>query len=447
MNISLQTLIPLLHAQCDTATDVSISAVSIDTRTLTAGSLYVAIVGDVHDGHDFIDQAVTKGAIAVVADRPVKTTVPVLVVANTREALGRIAAHWRAQFDIPVIGITGSNGKTTVKEICRAILDQCGKTLATEKNNNNDIGVPLTLLQLDSDTQYAVIEMGTNHQGEIAWLAELVRPTVAAITTIGESHLAAFVTREAVAEEKAAIYAFQDKTDRAVLPADCAQASILLNRVVADNVLRFGRGADSDVQVKRITTEQVQIEDRQDGISLQCGFALLGEHNLQNLACAIAIVGGLGLDVNKIKAGIDSCTAVKGRLNPQRISEHLLVIDDSYNANPSSVREAINVLAEMAGVRILVFGDMGELGAAAAEYHREIGEYASSKAIDLLLTTGELAQLASEAFSGNKRHFETATEIAEFILELEGGDNIVLVKASRFMGLDKVVHQIKEQAA
>lgn len=447
MNIHLEKITDIVAGTCSDKADVCINSVSIDTRTMTKGCVYVAIVGDNFDGHEFIDEAINKGAAVILSEYELQKSVPVIRVGSTRKALGDIAEYWRMKFDIPVVGITGSNGKTTVKELCRSILQTTGNVIATEKNNNNDIGVPLTLLQIDSDTDFAVIEMGTNHKGEIAALVKQVKPTIAAITNIGESHLAGFKDKNSVAEEKSDIFKYLSRESRAVIDINSEFFKLLKARAADSNIVSFSDDGNADVSVKKINQDTVEVIDHIDDIRFACEFHLIGKHNLSNLACAVAILGGLNIPEEMYQRGIKQCLPVPGRLEPVRINKNLLLINDSYNANPSSVRQAINVLDEFNAYKVLVLGDMGELGEQAVQYHKEIGEYANLKQIDLVITIGNLSSKIEDTYKGLHKHLGSISEVVKEILEIEQEDSVVLVKASRFMGLEKIVTELKKKAA
>lgn len=397
--------------------DTEISGVGIDTRTLTPGMLYVAIVGERHDGHAFVAEAEQAGAVALLVHRSVESTLPQLVVDDTRVALGALARFWAGRYPVQTIGITGSNGKTTVKEITAAILAQLGPVLATRGNLNNDIGVPLTLLELTSEHRYAVIEMGANAPGEIAALAAIVRPDVAIISNIGPAHLDGFGDLDGVAAGKTELFAALAPDGYAVFNTDDDYAGTM--RAASAHCRRREFGETSDADVRGVKGEPFTVDSR--GTRLQARLALLGEHNRRNALAAVAAVQCIDVQNASIVAGLESVRAVAGRLEIKRTASGALLIDDSYNANPASARAALAVLAEQAGRRHLVLGDMGELGSDAASLHEGIGDAAREHGIDGLWTVGVLASHATRRWDETVPAGDTpAGDVAAGDLPAEG---------------------------
>ncbi|MEO1767483.1 UDP-N-acetylmuramoyl-tripeptide--D-alanyl-D-alanine ligase [Thiobacter aerophilum] len=427
--------------------DVAFSSVSTDTRTLRPGALFVALRGPRFDGHDFLEQARGAGAIAAMVDERLPSlpaSLPLLRVGDTRLALGRLAAFWRRRFPIPLVAITGSNGKTTVKEMTAAILRaHCaaeGAVLATEGNLNNDIGVPLTLLRLTPAHRYAVIEMGMNHFGEIDYLSRLAGPQVALVNNAQAAHLAGVGSLEGVARAKGEIYGGLASDGIAVINADEAFAGFWRELAGTRPVIDFGLKRPAAVSGRfEMTPHGTELS-----LVLPTGTAhtrlnLLGVHNVRNALAAAAVAAALGIPAQTVAAGLAGVTPVKGRLNRKRAILGATFIDDSYNANPDSMRAAIDVLAAMPGKRVLVLGDMGELGEAAWQRHGEIGAYARDRGIDVLFCLGENARAMAEAFGRNAWHFERIEELLADLENLLAPDVTVLVKGSRFMQMERVV--------
>ena len=430
--------------------DVVCTSVSIDTRTLQPGALYVALQGQNFDGHDFVDAAQRQGAAAAMVHRPVTHSLPTLQVDDTRLALGRLAAAWRARYNIPMVAVTGSNGKTTVKEMIAAILAQRGEVLATQGNLNNDIGVPLTLLRLRDSHYSAVIEMGANHPGEIAYVAQLARPGIGVVTNAGAAHLEGFGSLEGVARAKGELFQALDADGVAVLNADDRFAPLWAQLIGARTTLRFSVEQAADVSVVP-GTEQMDIGDAlttRFTLSTPAGdipvrMQLCGRHNVSNACAATAAALAAGAGVMDIQRGLASLQAVKGRLQLKRVTAGVRVLDDTYNANPTSLRAALQVLAAAPGKKILVLADMGELGAGAEGLHGEIGEEAREAGVEQLFTVGELTRFTAQRFGAGARHFATQDElIAVLCAELSATPQqavTVLVKGSRRMQMERVV--------
>lgn len=375
--------------------DVAVTGVSIDTRTLQPGDLYVAIKGEQFDGHSFIKEAESAGAKALLVHESVDSELPQLTVGNTVEALGRLARLWAKRFGIPTIAITGSNGKTTVKEIVTTILRQLGPVLSTKGNLNNEIGVPLTLLNMRAEHLYAVIEMGANHAGEIARLVDIAQPDVAVVNNIGTAHLEGFGSVDGIACAKSEIYAGLQPQGYAVINADDAFADFMREAASHCKIREFGLAAGSDVQ----GVPGAGLNIRTMSKSLSPRFPLSGDHNGMNALAAVAAVQCLDVQAVSIVRGLENVRSVPGRLEKKPGINGSRLIDDSYNANPDSAEQAVNVLARYDGIRYLVLGDMGELGADEESLHARVGAYARQQGLDGLWTTGALASFAYKAFS------------------------------------------------
>ncbi len=436
--------------------DVTFSRVTTDSRAIEAGDLFVALRGEKFDGHAFAEQAIADGAAAVMVDHRISDDMPALVVQDTRLGLGRLSAYWRDQFETPVLAVTGSNGKTTVKEMlaailreaCAALPDKDGEVLATQGNLNNDIGMPMTLLGLRLHHRYAVIEMGMNHVGEIAYLSRLARPDVAMINNAHAAHLAGLKTLEEVARAKGEIFEGLKQDGVAVINADDEYAP-LWRKLIGDRaVIDFGieNSARVTANYKLGVFESVITIQNPQG-EMQVVLKVPGMHNVRNALAASAMALAIHIPNEIIAAGLGKFSGVKGRLQRKTCLHGATLIDDSYNANPDSVKAAISVLAAAPGKKVLVLGDMGELGLGAEAFHKQIGVEAKQAGIDVLMALGDLSRFAVEGFGVGAWHFE---RIQELLADLENhlaSDVTVLVKGSRFMQMERVVKSFEIRSA
>jgi UDP-N-acetylmuramoyl-tripeptide--D-alanyl-D-alanine ligase len=434
--------------------DVPFARVSTDTRTIQGGDLFVALRGERFDGHAFVAKAGEAGAVAAMVDAQsavdVQHALPVLVVDDTRLALGRLGAHWRSRFDFPVIALTGSSGKTTVKEMIAAILREAAGSgdavLATRGNLNNDIGVPLMLLEMKAGQRYAVIETGMNHAGEIDYLAKLAAPDVVLVTNAGRAHIEYLGSEEAIARAKGELFEAAPADAVAVINADDRYAPLWRGLAGSRRTIEFG------LQGAAVTgTYTLRDLDSEIVLTTPAGVATTtiaapGVHNVRNALAAAAAAIALDIPVSTIARGLARYRGIKGRLQRKAAANGAVVIDDTYNANPESARAAIDVLGQMAGTRILVLGDMGELGADAPRLHEELGAYARKAGVDRLLTLGEHATLTARAFGSGARHFTKIEELVADVRAALGKDVTVLVKGSRFMKMERVVDAIAADA-
>ncbi|CAG9178313.1 UDP-N-acetylmuramoyl-tripeptide--D-alanyl-D-alanine ligase [Cupriavidus pampae] len=435
------------------------SRVHTDSRTVAPGDLFVALRGERFDAHDFLADVVARGAAAVLVSRDVDVGVPAIVAPDTRVALGDLAAGWRRTFTPPTVAVTGSNGKTTVKEMIAAIFAAAvgeADRLATGGNLNNDIGLPLTVLRLRAHHKLAVLELGMNHPGETIYLARIAQPTVAVITNAQREHQEFMVSVEAVAQEHAHAIAALPADGVAVFPVDAesggAHADIWRKSAAGRPVLTFGTDAGADVRATVTLDDGVQVlHVTAPGKTFDVRLQVLGTHNVRNALAATACALAAGVEVAAIQAGLGGFTAVKGRLQVKHTPAGVVVIDDTYNANPDSMRAAIDVLAGFAAPRVLVLGDMGEVGDQGPAFHTEIGAYARERGVDALWATGELAVHTVNAFGAGATHVESAEALAQVLLQTSGNatqDNkggtvadagAVLVKGSRFMRMERIV--------
>ena len=429
--------------------DVAFDGVSTDSRTAPAGALFVALKGETFDAHSFLEQVAGRGVAAVVVHAlPEGWTLPAIVVPDTLVALGRIANSWRVQHAIPVIGVTGSNGKTTVKEMISAILAAAfgeDARLATQGNLNNEIGVPLTLFRLGGQHRAAVIEMGMNHPGEIARLAAIAQPTVAMVNNAQREHQEFMHTVEAVARENGSVLEALPGDGVAVFPGDDTYTELWRGLAQCD-VLTFGLSEACDVRATYASNgfgNTLQVSAR--GAQFTVELAAAGDHNVRNALAAIASTLAAGIPQDAIVRGLESFAPVGGRLQRKQAASGATVIDDSYNANPDSMRAAIDVLAAYPAPRILVVGDMGEVGTQGKEFHEEVGAYAQERGIEHVLAFGELAQNIANAMSASgARHYEQFDALLAALDSTLGGNSkaTVLVKGSRFMKMERVVQHL-----
>jgi UDP-N-acetylmuramoyl-tripeptide--D-alanyl-D-alanine ligase len=420
-------------------------SVSTDTRAISPRALFVALKGERYDGHDFLGLAAGKQAAgALVQDTAVlPASLPGLVVDDTRAALGRLAAHWRARFSAPLVALTGSNGKTTVKEMLASILRAAGSedaVLATRGNLNNDIGVPLTLLELTSNHRYAVIEMGMNHAGEIRYLARLASPDVALVNNAGPAHIEFFASVEAIARAKGEIFEGLKPGGTAVINADDCHAGLWRELTAGRRVVDFGIERPAAVSATyRLNWLESEIVVKTPLGQAAAVLKAPGVHNVRNAVAAAAAAVALQVPAPAIAQGLARYAGVKGRLQKKAGQHGATLIDDTYNANPESMRAAIAVLAQAPGDKLLVLGDMGELGPGASELHAAAGRFAREQGIGRLLALGEESAHATRAFGAGARHFERIEDLlAEAGNALAPGVT-VLVKGSRFMRMERVV--------
>ena len=430
--------------------NASFSGVSTDSRKIGVGELFFALRGENFDGHEFLSAAKALGAVAaVVAADAVDTAgecgLPLLVVADTRLALGALAADWRARFDLPVIAVTGSNGKTTSKEMITSILRAAfgDAVLATQGNFNNDIGMPLTLFKLNAEHRAAVIEMGMNHPGEIAHLTRIARPTVAIVTNAQRAHLAGMGTLETIATEKGSVFMGLAKSGVAVINADDAWTELWLSQAANRDVMTYSFERPADV-TGRFQTHGLdnRLTITAQGETIDVSLALPGAHNARNALGAATVALAAGLSLSSVRDGLLAFRGIKGRLQRRPGLNGAVVLDDTYNANPDSVRAGIDVLAATVGKKILVLGDMGEIGDMTGQFHDEIGGYAKSQGVDRLLAFGESSALAAHNFGVGGQHFKKIETLIEALATELTAETTVLVKGSRFMRMERVADAV-----
>lgn len=423
--------------------DLEITDIVSDSRKAGPGMLFAALPGTRVDGHDFAAQAVGQGAAAILVSRDLEIDAPQLRVDDVLQALGRIAAFLRQRLDPVVIGITGSNGKTTVKEMVSSILGLDGEVLATGGNYNNELGLPLTLFRLAETHRYAVLEMGASKQGDIAYLAEIARPGVGLVNNIAPAHLEGFGSVEGVARAKGEMFAALPADGWAVMNADEPWLDLWRDMNAADNVITFGIAEDSDVRLDE-AGDAPRIVTSRGGIVPE--LALPGRHNLFNAAAATAIALATGLEMETIQQGLARVKPVPGRLNLLHTAAGWTVIDDTYNANPASLYSALQVLSGMPGEPWLVLGDMKELGTDSPKMHREVGENARAMGVRRLFAMGEMSAHTVDAFGRGAEHFDDRVALLKALRRhIRPGVNC-LVKGSRSMEMESVVEAVVKES-
>lgn len=436
--------------------NVAIARVSTDSRTAQAGDLFVAVKGDRFDAHDFLTQVAERGTSAALVSRePVDLSLPVIKVKDTRAALGALAHGWRKRFTMPLVAVTGSNGKTTVKEMIASIFAAAvgeEARLATAGNFNNDIGLPLTLFRLNATHRLAVVELGMNHPGETDALGKIAAPTVAVVNNAQREHQEFMATVEAVALEHASVIHALGETGTAVFPADDAYASIWRVAATGNPIIDFALTDDPSkaAVTGRLVGTTVEMVTPQGPLTV--ALRVLGEHNARNALAATAAALAASVSPDAIKRGLEAFEPVKGRLQVKRAAvapiEGATVIDDTYNSNPDSMRAAIDVLASQPSPRVLVMGDMGEVGDQGPAFHREVGAYAAERGIDALFALGDASADSAKSFHSaasnqTAKHF---SDVAALIAALKtagfGPGATFLVKGSRFMQMERVVDAV-----
>jgi UDP-N-acetylmuramoyl-tripeptide--D-alanyl-D-alanine ligase len=445
---TLATAADFVHGRLHGA-DRAFNGVSIDTRTLRQGELFVALQGPNFDGCDYVGQAHDKGAAGALVPRLVDEEIAQIAVEDARRALGELGAAWRQQLSPIVVGITGSNGKTTLKELTAACLATAAPTLATQGNLNNDIGMPLMLTRIEDHHRFAVLEMGANHVGEIAYLTALARPDIVVITNAGDAHLEGFGSRDGVARGKGEILCGEVRPKVAILNADDHYFDYWSKLVEDTKLITFGIDAEADVYARNIvaTAGGSCFDLLLPGGEIEVTLALSGRHNVRNACAAAAIAIAVGIDIADIKSGLESVQPVEGRLRRLAGIGGATVYDDSYNANPVSVVAAAEFLAALPGNNLIVLGDMGELGDDAARLHAETGAKVRDAGISRLLAIGELSRNTVEAFGEGASWHADIDDLTERLKsELAEGMN-VLVKGSRFMQMERVVNALRDPQA
>ena len=459
----------LIHADNESARENTISRIGTDSRQIQSGELFIAISGERFDAHNFLDDVAKAGASSALISQKEKcpTNLAAVCVQDVKQGLGELAKAWRAQFSIPVALVTGSNGKTTVKEMIASIFKVAAgeeRTLVTKGNLNNDIGLPLTLLRMRSTDRLAVIELGMNHPGETAELAVITQANIALINNAQREHQEFMATVEAVAKEHAAALSSLPKDGVAVFPADSEFSDVWYQAAAGRKVIDFALSTNStfasaSVTGKLLLSGKIEITTELGKIEIQLN--TLGSHNVRNALAASAVAIGAGLSLEQIKAGLELFVPVNGRMQSKPLNTGRTLIDDSYNANPDSVRAAIDVLKQSGNTSWLVLGDMGEVGDQGPSFHEEVGAYAAEQGVSKLFALGEQCKFAVQAFNESEKfspassatHFSTLDqlleELNEALADQESSQQLhldILVKGSRFMRMERVVQALLEEA-
>ena len=455
ISLTLSTIASAVDGQL-LGEDLTINNITIDSRTLQPNDLFLALKGVKFDGHKFITKAEKTGCSALIVDHQVESNLPQIIVKDTHKALGLISAYVKHTLAPKTVAITGSSGKTTVKEMVSAILSRIGNVLATQGNFNNDIGVPLTLLRLEPSHDFAIVELGANHMGEIEYTTNLVQPDVAVINNIAAAHLEGFGNLCGVARAKGEIFEGLPENGVALYNQDCKFANKWQWRLENKTVRRFSCVSESDC-----FSSTVVLDDRGCAsftLNTHVGNTFIeltvpGKHNVCNAVAAAIIAIEFGASLNDIRIGLAEMAPVDGRLNIHQLTPELRLIDDTYNANVESIKAATDLLASYPGKRILILGDMGELGSEARSYHQEVGEYAQTCRIEHLLTVGVLSQATTDAFNQKNNtqtslHFSSKEALVNALhplIENEEQQISILIKGSRSAHMEDVVKQVITQ--
>jgi UDP-N-acetylmuramoyl-tripeptide--D-alanyl-D-alanine ligase len=426
--------------------DIEVSTFSSDTRSLKSGDVFVALVGENFNGINFLDEAINKGAAAAIVSEEVNSEIPVIKVADVHLALGKIASYVRKRSKATLIGVTGSQGKTTVKEMIGSILSKQSTTLITKANFNNTIGVPLTLLQLQEHHEYAVIEMGADCHGEIEFSAVMSSPDIALITNANEAHVEGFGSLQGIVEAKGEIIDPTVVNGRIILNADDSNVKEWVARAGNRKIIKF---SEYNTNVGYFASD---IEIGSDGkvnfvlntplASLSITLKLLGRHNVINAVAAAAASMEGGAKLVHVKEGLESLSPVSGRLTPLLGLNHCRILDDTYNASPTSFKAAIDVLMSFSGQKILLAGDMKELGIETEKLHKEIGKYAAQAGVDELWAVGALSEFTVQGFGGNARHFDDMQKLIDTCRSSASSSLVFLVKGSRGSHMELVVNSL-----
>ena len=419
-----------------------IHAISINSKKIKKDDIFIAIKGLNFDGHDYINEAFKNGAIAAIISDEGKNSSKTILVNDSRKSLADIASLILKKFNPFVIGVTGSNGKTTTKEIIKSILDSNygqNKILATRGNYNNDIGLPLTIFNLNSSYTHIVLEMGMNHANEISYLANIAPPNLAVITNIGEAHIENFKNREAIANEKKDILRNLQADGVAILPKDSEFFSFLVKDLKNVKVLSFGMGNDADISCEFLNNKTILIKTPK--YELEIKPKLLGQNNISNILAAATCAYQLKINPTKIKEGIENVNSIPRRLELKEGKQRTAIIDDTYNANPSSFQSAIEVLDGFQGKKILVIGDMAELGENSRIYHQELSRFIKETKIDITLGVGKYVKEVISLLDGNNVWFNSKDELVKYLYSCMK-DSTILVKGSRSMKMEEIVEKL-----
>ena len=445
ISLSINSLAEVLGVTDGDVVDTTFRDVTIDSRTDCEGKLFVAIRGDNFDGHKFVETAFRNGALVALVETRLDCAIAQLVVEDCKLAMGKLANYWRRHCDPCVIALTGSNGKTTVKEMLHQVLSRQAPTLATLGNFNNDIGLPLTLFRLEPTDKYAVIEMGANHRGEIAGLADIAEPDVVYVNNVAAAHLAGFGSIQGVIEAKGEIYAYCGPRQRALFNADEVASGYWQEHCGAETRLSCGIDKPADVTARWSGKgEAMEIEINYRDQRQACTLAVIGEHNVRNALAAVSLALLAGIDLGPAVAALEGFSGVKGRQQILSGPANSRIIDDSYNANPDSLEAGIKVLCSLPGEPWLALGDMAELGSEAVEMHREAARSALRHGVEKWFGFGEMSCMASEEFGAAGSCYQDIDSMAEAVLAQIDQNVNLLVKGSRSAGMERLVKRLTE---
>jgi len=426
--------------------DFVMSQLCTDTRSIQQGDTYLAIKGERFDGHDFIDAALSSGASSLVVSCDASADVPAIKVSDTVVSLGNIAKIYRNKLAAKVIGITGSNGKTTVKGMVGSICGQNHNVTATVANNNNMIGVPQTLLSASQQDEIVIVEMGTSELGEIAYLSNIVEPDVSIITNVSESHLSGIGSREDVFVEKSSIIQATRSNGTVIVNLDDSFSDRAGEMVTADSMLTYGFNPAADVSGEyESSADGVNVFARSPIGQFEYRMSVAGRHNISNSFAAIAIACAVDMDVASITSGLEGYEGTKGRLQSVQLKSDITLFDDTYNANPASSIAALEVLATSVGRKIFVFAGMAELGVQETALHESVGRKATESGIDVLFAMGDVAEPTVNAFDGEKYHFDSLDDLAASLLKFVRPGDVVLVKGSRRYQMDQISDRLERE--
>lgn len=433
--------------ECDSARqDLPLAGVMTDTRAIVPGCLFVALAGERFDGHDFVAEAQRLGAAAVLVERPCDATLPQVICCDTRLALGLLARTWRSGFASPLVGVTGNSGKTTVKELIASLLAPLGAVYATRGNLNNEIGAPLTLLGLEAQQRAAVVELGANHLGEIAWTTRLAMPQMAVITNVTGAHVGEFGGMGQIAQAKSEILQGLPADGVAVLNRDDAYFAFWAQCAAPVNVMSFGLHPDADVHARALSCDakgRYAFTLVVDSVVVgQVTLALVGQHNVSNALAAAAVALKMGVPASSVVDGLCRAEALSGRLATLPGLRGTTLLDDSYNANPGAVKAALDTLACLPAPRWFALGAMGDLGEASSALHAEVGAYAAALGVDAFYTLGNAAKPASAAF-GDGRHFDDYAALEAHLHSALPAGASLLVKGSRSAGMERLIAALR----
>lgn len=442
--LTLQYLASALAIQIDS--DVIVKGLTTDSRAVAAGDVFVALRGEHFDGHRFLAKAQADGAVAaIVEEQQADISIPQLIVPDCYAALASVAQMFRLSFSGPVVGITGSSGKTTVKQMLASIFQLLGPTLATKGNLNNHIGVPLTLMEMQKETEFAVIEMGASGPGEIAYLSSIAKPTVVMVNNVMAAHLEGFGSLEGVAMAKGEIYQGLPASAKAVINDDCEYVDRWVSGLAESQIVRYScSSAQADIFASDIELHDdacCSFELRTPIASARVRLAMPGRHNIANALAAASCAYACSVGLDAIVAGLQAAKNAGGRLQCFAHASGAQIIDDSYNANPGSVQAAIDMLADQSGKTVLVLGDMGELGSEEKKLHKQVGRYAEQKKISALYCVGDLSKHAAKHCSVGE-HFPNKEALIEKLKNELEKNCTVLVKGSRSAAMETVVQAL-----